>query len=436
MNNESTNSLSHAEIENDLIKNIHWSTKSKIWISFLLAAFAVCLYFYGTQLIYGLGVTGLHDYASWGIYISNFVFFVAVSLVGMLISSVLGLADVKWIKPISRIAEIIAVSFAMVAGLVIITDMGRPDRLLNVFFHGRVQSPIVWDIAVVSTYVFVSLLLLYVPLIPDFAVVSKKLTGLPKLQLKTYKVLSLGWADKPEQFKVIKKLIQTLLIIVIPVAVAIHTVTSWLFALTLRPGWDSSIFGPYFVAGAFVAGAAALVILLYFYRRLYGLEKYITDEHFNQMGKVLVLVSLVYIYFNLNEVLVPGFKPGTAAGAHINELLAGHEATLYWTVQIFGLAIPFILLLIPMFRKPFPITLISSLIFVGAWFKRYLIVVPSQLEPYLPIQNVPEKFHHYSPTTAEIAVTAGSFILVLIIITFLSKVIPLIPIWEMKEELK
>ena len=436
MNNESTNSLSHAEIENDLIKNIQWSTKSKIWIAILFAAFAVCLYFYGTQLIYGLGVTGLHDYASWGIYISNFVFFVAVSLVGMLISSVLGLADVKWIKPISRIAEIIAVSFAMVAGLVIITDMGRPDRLLNVFIHGRVQSPIVWDIAVVSTYVFVSLLLLYVPLIPDFAVVSKKLTGLPKLQVKIYKILSLGWADKPEQFKIIKKLIQILLIIVIPVAVAIHTVTSWLFALTLRPGWDSSIFGPYFVAGAFVAGAAALVILLYFYRKLYGLEKYITDEHFNQMGKVLVLVSLVYIYFNLNEVLVPGFKPGTAAGAHIKELLSGHEATLYWIVQIFGLAIPFFLLLIPMFRKPLPITLISTLIFVGAWFKRYLIVVPSQLEPYLPIQNVPDKFHHYSPTTAEIAVTAGSFILVLIIMTFLSKVIPLIPIWEMKEESK
>jgi len=206
--------------------------------------------------------------------------------------------------------------------------------------------------------------------------------------------------------------------------------------MTLRPGWDSSIFGPYFVAGAFVAGAATLIIALYFYRKHYGLENYITDEHFNKMGKVLVLVSLVYIYFNLNEVLVPGFKPGTAAGAHINELLAGHEATLYWMVQILGLAIPFFLLLIPKFRKPLPITVLSLCIFFGAWLKRYLIVIPSQLEPYLPIQNVPEKFHQYSPTTAEIAITAASFILVLIIMTFLSKVIPLIPIWEMKEEAK
>ena len=124
----------------------------------------------------------------------------------------------------------------MVAGLVIITDMGRPDRLLSIFVYGRVQSPIVWDIAVVTTYVFISLLLLYVPLIPDFAMISEKKKGLPKLQIKIYKALSLGWADKPEQFKVIKRLIQTLLVIIIPVALAIHTVTSWLFALTLRPG--------------------------------------------------------------------------------------------------------------------------------------------------------------------------------------------------------
>ncbi len=436
MNNESTSSLSHAEIENDLIKNVHWSTKSKIWISSLLAAFAVCLYFYVTQLIYGLGVTGLHDYASWGIYISNFVFFVAVSLVGMLISSMLGLANVGWIKPITRIAEIIAVSFALVAGLVIITDMGRPDRLLNLFIYGRVQSPIVWDIAVVSTYVFVSLLLLYVPLIPDFALIGKKLTGLPKIQLKIYKALSLGWADKPEQFIIIKKLIKIILIIIIPVAIAIHTVTSWLFALTLRPGWDSSIFGPYFVSGAFVAGVAALVMAVYFYRKHYGLEKYITEKHFDLLGKILVLVSLVYIYFNLNEVLVPGFKPGTAAGAHIQELLVGHEATLYWAVQIFGLVIPFFLLLISRFRKPLSITIISLAIFIGAWLKRFLIVVPSQLEPYLPIQNVPDKYYQYSPTTAEVAITIGSFVLVLIIMTLISKVIPLIPIWEMKEESK
>jgi len=225
-------------IETDLLGHVNWSRGSKIWLSFLIAIFLACLYFYFLQLRDGLGVTDLSDYISWGLYISNFVFFVATSLVGMLISAVLGMVGQDWIKPISRIAEIVAVAFAMVAGLVIITDMGRPDRLLNVFFHGRLQSPIVWDITVVITYVFMSLLLLYIALIPDLNVTSEKATGLPKLQRKIYKALSLGWANKPEQYRLLKKYLRIVLVLIIPVALAIHTVTSWLFAMTFRTGWD------------------------------------------------------------------------------------------------------------------------------------------------------------------------------------------------------
>jgi len=434
MDNYITKSFTHEEIENDLIRNVSWSKNSKIWLSFLFISLAVCLYFYFFQIRDGLGVTGLHDFASWGIYISNFVFFVAVSLIGMLVSSVLGLAGVKWVKPLSRIAEIVAVSFALIAGVVIITDMGRPDRFLTVFIYGRVQSPIVWDIAVVTTYVFVSLILLYIPLIPDLDLCQKKLTGLPNLQRKIYKILSLGWANKPEQFKIVKKLTKIVSVAIIPIALAIHTVTSWLFALTLRPGWDSSIFGPYFVAGAFVAGTATFIMMTYYYRQRYNLHDYITDYHFHKMGQLLVLVSLVYIYFNVNEVLVPGYKPGSVSAQHTKELVGGHESLFYWVVQLGGMVIPFLLLFFKQMRKPLPLTIISLFVFVGAWLKRFIIVVPTQLEPYLPIQNVPEKYFSYVPTVAEIAITILPFILVLIIMTFLSKVIPLVPIWEMKEE--
>lgn len=435
MENKKTIIASDLDYENDLLKNVNWSRNSKLWLGFLFLSLAVCLYFYFTQLRDGLGVTGLHDYASWGIYISNFVFFVAVSLVGMLISSVLGLTKNEWVIPIGRISEIIALAFAMVAGLVIISDMGRPDRLYHIFFFGRVQSPIVWDVAVVTTYVFLSLLLLYIPLIPDFSLCEKKLTTLPKLQLKLYRILSLGWANKPEQFELIKKTIRISLVTIIPVALAIHTVTSWLFALTLRPGWNSSIFGPYFVSGAFVAGCTALIMTMYVLRKRYNLSNYITNDHFDRMGKLLVLVALVYIYFNLNEVLVPGYKSGSAEAKHINEMLTGHEAVLYWIVQIGGLILPFFLLLIKKMREPLPLTFLATAILIGAWFKRFLIVIPSQLEPYLPIQNVPEKFQLYVPTVPEIAITLASFILVLIIITILSKTVPIVPVWEMKEHL-
>lgn len=427
--------LSAAGIETDLLQNVNWSPRFKIWMGFLTLILVICLGFYYLQLRKGLGVTGMHDIVSWGIYISNFVFFIAASLIGMLISSVVGMIGYKWIKPISRIAEIIAVAFALVAGLVIITDMGRPDRLDHLLLYGRIQSPIIWDIAVVITYVALSLLLLYIPLIPDIALCKEKLTGLPKFQQKIYKVLSLGWANTPNQFKTIKRYFQILLITIIPVALAIHTVTSWLFAMTLRTGWDSPIFGPYFVSGAFVAGCASVIIAMYFIQRNYKLQNYITDLHFDKMGKLLVLVSLVYVYFNVNEIIVPGYKFKPSEVEHIGNLLYGHDSILFWMVQVGGLVIPFMLLMIPRMRKPLPSMLISLVILVAAWFKRYLIVVPTQLTPYYPIQNMPERYHTYLPTIPEIAITVGSLVLVVMIVTILSKVFPVVSVWEMKEEL-
>ena len=423
-------------IEDELLASVRWGTKSKVWVGFLITLLIVCLFFYYTQLRDGLGVTGLNDYVSWGIYISNFVFFVAASLVGMLISSVLGLSGSKWIQPISRIAEIVAVSFAMVAGLIIITDMGRPDRLHHVFLYGRIQSPIVWDIVIVMTYVAISLLLLYVPLIPDIALLKDRSKGLPKLQRWIYRVFSLGWADSPEQFKIVKRYIRILAVLIIPVALAIHTVTSWLFAMTLRAGWDSPIFGPYFVSGAFVAGCAAVTIAMYFFRKSYNLEKYITDFHFDKMGKLLVLVALVYVYFNINEIIVPAYKLKGGEAEHLKSMLFGHDSLMFWTVQIGGLVLPFILLLIPRMRKPLPSLIISIVILVAAWFKRYLIVVPIQKHPYFPIQNVPDSFMQYTPTLAEMAITLASFILLLLIATVLSKIFPVVSIWEIKHSME
>lgn len=427
--------LNDDQIDQDLLKNVNWGNKFKLWLAFLSVSLIICLYFYYQQLQHGLGVTGLHDYVSWGIYISNFVFFVATSLIGMLISSVLGLMNVHWVKPLARIAELVAVAFAIVAGLIIITDMGRPDRLLNVFMHGRVQSPIVWDIAVIVTYVAISVLLLYIPLLPDIALCRDKLKNVPKWQHKMYKILALGWSGKTRQFKIMNNYTRILLILIIPIALSIHTVTSWLFAMTLRSGWDSPIFGPYFVSGAFVAGCAAVIITMFFFQRNFKLQKYITTDHFDRMGKLLVLVALVYVYFNINEIIVPGYKANTADAKHVAEMLYGHESLMFWLVQLGGLVIPFLLILFKPMRKPLPLTLISIVVLAGAWFKRVLIVVPTQLSPYYPIQNVPEKWNHYSPTVPEIAITLASFILVLIIMTVLAKLFPVISIWEVKEEM-
>ena len=421
-------------IATDILRPVGISKGFLVWMGFLIISLSGCIYAYYIQWDKGLIVTGLRDYVSWGMYIANFIFFVATSLVGMLISSVLGLMGFKWVKPIARIAEIIAVAFAAIAGLVIVSDMGRPERLPYVFMYGRIQSPILWDVTVVTTYLVLSTLLYLLPLIPDLAISKGRIGHTPKWLQSTYEVLSVNWNHTPQQYKILLKSVRILLIIIIPTAFAIHTVTSWLLAVTLRPGWDSSIFGPYFLTGAFVAGSAAVVIMMYFARTNYKLDKYLTYYHFDMMGKLLVLVSLVYLYFNINEYLVPAYKLKTADAVHLHDLFVGEYAPMFWSVQLLGLIFPIILLLFKFFRKPLPMFIISVVVLIAAWFKRYLIVVPTQENPFLPKQFVPQAWMVYQPTVIESAITMGTILLAVIIITVLFKLFPVIPIWEMAEE--
>lgn len=422
------------KISADILRPVRQNTGFVLWMGFLSITLAACLYAYSIQLRKGLIVTGLRDYISWGMYISNFVFFVAASLVGMLISAVLGLIGYNWIKPVARIAEIIAIAFAAVAGLVIISDMGRPDRLPYLFIHGRIQSPILWDVTVVTTYFVISFLLYFIPMIPDLAIARSRMQHAPDWLQKAYRILSLRWVHKDSQYRIIHKSIRILLILIVPTAFAIHTVTSWLFAVTPRAGWDSTIFGPYFITGAFVAGTAAVIIAMYFFRNNYKLGDYITTDHFDKMGKLLVLVAIVYFYFNLNEFLVPGYKLKKFDAIHIHSLFAGQKAALFWSTQLLGLVIPMILLVFKKMRRPLPAMIISIFVIAGSWLKRYIIVVPTQEHPYLPIQNVPVEWMVYKPTIIETSITIASIILVLMIITVLSKTFPVVPIWEIAEE--
>ena len=424
---------SFGKILSDITKPIGVTKSFHIWMGFLSLILMACFYAYYIQIREGLSVTGLRDYISWGMYIANFVFFVAASLVGMLITAVLGLAGAKWITPIARIAEIIAIGFAAVAGLVIVSDMGRPERLLNVFIHGRIQSPIVWDVTVVTTYVLISTILLYLPLIPDLGILAKK-KNLPEWLTKIYSMLSVNWRGTGAQYDLLHRSIKIMSILIVPVALAIHTVTSWLFAATPRVGWDSTIFGPYFVTGAFVAGTGCLAVAMYFFRNNYKLHNYITEDHFNKLGKVMVLVMLVYLYFNINEFLVPAYKMKAADADHIHALFSGHHALMFWFAQLSSVIVPIILLLFAKMRKSFPLMIIGLFVVIGSWFKRYLIVVPTQEHPFLPIQNVPDNFLFYKPTIIETAITLGSFVLVLMIITVLSKIFPIVPIWETAHE--
>jgi molybdopterin-containing oxidoreductase family membrane subunit len=375
-------------------------------------------------------VTNMGDYVSWGIYISNFVFFVAISLVGSLITAILRLANVHWATPLTRIAEIIATSAIVFASIIIVVDMGRPERFTNLFLHGRLQSPIIWDVIVIGTYFFISLLLLYFPLLPDLKILIQFKENTGRALHKLYRFQGAFWKGTAAQFRVSERAINILCIIIIPVAFCIHTVTSWLFATTYRPGWDSTNFGAYFISGAFLVGAGSVLVSMYVFRRAYHLKNYITEIHFEKMGRIVVLLALLYLYFNINEYLVPAFKMKKPEEAHLTQLFAGEYAHMFWFAIMAGMIIPIMILLFKKGRRPLPSFIAGVLIVVGAWFKRYLIVTPTLLHPFLPMQDVPASFHRYFPSWEEWAIAMGSLAGTLLIITFFARIYPIIPIHE------
>ncbi len=417
------------QITRDLLPQ-KFGTRGVIWTTILILTCMLGAFAYYRQLRYGLVVTNMRDYVSWGIYISNFVFFVAISLVGSLITAILRLANVHWSTPLTRIAEIIAVSAIVFAALIIIVDMGRPERFLNLALHGRIQSPIMWDVIVISTYFFISLLLLYFPLLPDLKIMIENKEKTSKWLYKLYRFQGSFWKGTKEQFRLSDKAINILCILIIPVAFSIHTVTSWLFATTYRPGWDSTNFGAYFISGAFLVGSGAVVVAMYVFRSAYKLEKYITELHFDRMGKVVVMLSLLYLYFNINEYLIPAFKMKKSEELHLEELFTGEYSKMFWFAIMVGMIIPIFVLIFKAGRKPLPMFIIGSMVVVGAWFKRYLIVTPTLLHPFLPMTNVPESFKHYFPSWEEWAIAAGSMAGVLLVITFFARIYPIIPIQE------
>ncbi len=417
------------QITRDLLPQ-KFGKRGMIWTGGLILIALIGAYAYYRQLKYGLAVTNMRDYVSWGIYISNFVFFVAISLVGSLITAILRLANVKWATPLTRIAEIIAVSAIVFSSIIIIVDMGRPERFLNLLLHGRLQSPIVWDVIVISTYFIISLLLLYFPLLPDLKILIKFKEKSGKLLNRLYRFQGSFWKGTRIQFRISDRAITILCIIIIPVAFCIHTVTSWLFATTYRPGWDSTNFGAYFISGAFLVGAGAVVVAMYVFRHAYKLEKYITEKHFEKMGRIVVLLSLLYLYFNVNEYLVPAFKMKNAESAHLNQLFTGEYAPMFWFAILVGMIIPICMLVFKKGRRPVPMFIAGIMIVVGAWFKRYLIVTPTLLHPFLPMQDVPQSYHYYFPSWEEWAIALGSLAGAMLVITFFARIYPIIPIQE------
>ncbi len=385
---------------------------------------------YVHQLRVGLAATAMNDYFSWGIYIINFVFFIGISMAGSLISALLRLGGVPWRHPITRLAEIVTVCALLIAGALIVSDMGRPERLYLVFTRGRWQSPILWDVLSLTTYLVGSIIFLYASCVPDLALLRDCGGAFPAWRRALYKLLALGWTGTAVQRRRLHRATLTMAVVIIPVAVSIHTVTAWLFGMTLRPGWHSTIIGPDFVAGALYSGVAAVITLMWILRQTFGLGRYLQAAHFRRLSWLLLALCATYAYFMVNEQMGAGYTGELSEEKLLFSLFHGAYAVKYWAMIAVGLVMPGALLVIPATRSVGGIVAASVLVNVGMWLKRYIIVVPTLSAPLLPIQLHGAKAIGYIPTLTELAITAGAFGGFALFYYVFARIVPIVAIDE------
>ncbi|HYM39990.1 MAG TPA: NrfD/PsrC family molybdoenzyme membrane anchor subunit [Thermoplasmata archaeon] len=394
----------------------------------LAAIVALGAYAYYVQFTTGLGVTGMRDYVSWGLYISNFVFFIGVSHAGTLISAILRVSGAEWRKPITRMAESITVIAISVGALFPIIDLGHPDRILNLLFYGRIQSAVLWDFISIATYLTGSLLYLYLPLIPDLAAMREAKVG-GRFRRALYGFLSMKWRDHPGQRWRLKRGIAIMAVLIIPIAVSVHTVVSWIFGMTLRVGWHSTIFGPYFVVGAILSGIATIILAMAVFRKVYHLEKWIKPLHFRNLGLMMLALDLILVYFTLSEYLTAAYGSESADTAWLNALAFGPYAYLFWGMVVGGLLAPVFILALTRVKSVAWLVVAAVCVNVGMWFERLLIVVPAMATPQMPVN-----WASYSPTWVEWSITAGAIAGFVLLYAVFSKLFPLVSVWEVSEE--
>lgn len=419
-----------ARVENSVISAMTGTSRGYLLlVAGLLAVVAWGVYAYFVQLRDGLVVTGLRDRIMWGFYISNFVFVIGISYGGTLMSAVLRITGAEWRRPITRVAEGIAVAALAVGALFPIIDLGRPDRILFVIIHGRWQSPIIWDIIAISTYMVATLLYLFLLMIPDMALFrDHSERGISPWRRALYRLLSFGWVGSARQRHLLSRAGTMMAIAIIPIAVTVHTVLAWLFSMNLRENWNSTIFGPFFVAGAVYSGIATIIVVMAVMRKVYHLEEYIRERHFIFLGYFLGAFTLVMIYANVAEFLTVGYSMAGEATFHLDQLFKGQFAPFFWFVILGGLALPGLLILMPWTRNIWGIVTASVLVIAALGAERYYLVVSALRVPQMPYDP-----SVYVPSWVEFSITIGAFALLGLLLALFVKVFPILPVWEMSQ---
>ncbi|NNK83396.1 MAG: polysulfide reductase NrfD [Flavobacteriaceae bacterium] len=343
-----------------------------------------------------------------------------------------------WKNSIMRIVEIITVLSIIIGPIYILISIGRLDRLHYLFLYPRIQSPITWDILAVITALVGCSIYLYLTFIQDFAILRDNNEGFPKWRQKLYKTLAIGYHDTKSQREKLHKITRTMSVMIIGLAIIAYSVLAWIFSLTLQPGWNSSIFAPYFIVAGLYSGVGVIIIAMYLIRKFYNLEHYIRKVHFIGAGVILLGISLLFGYFTFSEY----FSRWFSHKIHDTNLLNTLFNRYFWMfifANYIGVLVPIVILFFKKLRTIKSITFAAVIAVLGLWFNRYLIVVPTLETPYLPIQDSRSEYITYSATWVEWALSfagVAAFILFFILLMRLVPIIPMSGIIDNEREVK
>ena len=424
-----------AQITGDICAPMLRRPSALWWIGFL-AAFSLLTI--GTaaiayQVATGIGTWGENTTVGWAFDITNFVFWIGIGHAGTLISAILFLFRQRWRTSVNRSAEAMTLFAVMCAGLFPLIHMGRPWMGYWIFpypnFRGSLwmnfRSPLAWDAFAISTYFIISLIFWYLGLLPDLATIRDRAKqGLRRI---LFGFFSLGWDGSYRTWQRYETAYTLLAGLATALVVSVHTIVSWDFATAVIPGWHSTIFPPYFVAGAIFSGMAMVLTLVIVARKVMNLENLITLRHIDVMGKLVILTSSIVALSYGTEVFMAQYSSNSYERfASLNRAF-GPFAWAFWTMISCNVLIPQLLWFRRVRTNVAAVFVVSLLINVGMWFERFVIIVTSLHRDFLP-----SSWASYRPTTIEVATLLGSFGLFFTCFLIFCRILPVIAMAEVK----
>jgi len=424
---------SASQLNDELLSSLRPPSRSWwLLVGLLGAVVAWGLAAFTWQVTHGMYVTGKNRPVMWALYITGFVFWVGLSHSGTMVSAILRLSKANWRRPILRAAEAMTVFSISVAGLFPLIHLGR-----NWIFYYLIPYPnqrglwpnfrsaLLWDVTAITSYIIGSSLFLYLGMIPDLAVVRDRSTGWRRT---LYSILAMGWRGTARQWIIYQKVSTLMAALIIPVAVSVHSIVAWDFAVTVVPGWHSTIFPPYFVIGAILSGVAAVITLMIVIRKAFHLEEYLTPLHFDNMGKILLVISLLWSYAYFVEVQTTWYAHEPIEWEVFSFMASRYTPQLL--LMLLGNAfLPIFCMCFKRLRRSIGVMLVVSLLVnVAMFLERFLIIVPS-----LSHKNMPFAWGSYTPSLVESSVNLGALAGFCLMYALFVKLFPIVALSDVRE---